>query len=157
MRKIGNLIKRNRLSNNRQGGIEGLPLQLIIVILIATLGTTVILGWMDNIETPQSIGEIQVLSNDIVLVNGETANGDVEVRVVDRNGNYIEGASVVITGLGVKTGLGVTPHVQTDNEGIASFTSLNISMKGSPIGYLTVNVSAPGYGEDNTTRITVIR
>ena len=100
MRKIGNLIKRNRLSNNRQGGIEGLPLQLIIVILIATLGTTVILGWMDNIETPQSIGEIQVLSNDIVLVNGETANGDVEVRVVDRNGNYIEGASVVITEIG---------------------------------------------------------
>ncbi len=157
MRKIGHLIKRNRLSENRSGGIEGLPLQLIIVILIATLGTTVILGWMDNIETPQSIGEVQVLSRDIVLTNGETICGDVEVRILDGEGNYIEGASVVITGLGVKNSLGKTPHVETDDEGIASFTDLIITMKGSPIGYLTLNVSAHGYGENNTTRIAVIR
>lgn len=34
------------------GGIEGLPLQLMIIILVATMGTAIIVGWMGSIETP---------------------------------------------------------------------------------------------------------
>lgn len=40
------------LKNDRSGGIEGLPLQLMILILIATLATAIIIGWMGNIEEP---------------------------------------------------------------------------------------------------------
>lgn len=45
------------------GGIEGLPLQLMIIILVATMGTAIIVGWMGSIETPQSIGSVDFGDN----------------------------------------------------------------------------------------------
>lgn len=156
MRKIKHLITKNRLSNNRRGGIEGLPLQLIIVMLIATMGTAIILGWMGNIEGPKVIEDVEVTSNDIVLLNGSTFNGQVAVVVTDQDGNPIQGATVVLTGLGVTDRNGKTPHGTTDSKGYANLTGLNITMKNSAVGFITVNVSASGYGENNTARVTVI-
>jgi len=156
MRKIKHLITKNRLSNNRRGGIEGLPLQLIIVMLIATMGTAIILGWMGNIEGPKVIEDVEVTSNDIVLLNGSTFNGQVAVVVTDQDGNPIQGATVVLTGLGVTDKNGKTPHGTTDSKGYANLTGLNITMKNSAVGFITVNVSASGYGENNTARVTVI-
>ena len=81
------------LRTDRAGGIEGLPLQLMIVILVATMGTAIIVGWMGNIETPHSIGDVGV--EDIVYCNnGQITGFSVEVR--DQDGNYLEGAVVII-------------------------------------------------------------
>lgn len=156
MRKIKGLIKRNRISNNSRGGIEGLPLQLIIVMLIATMGTAIILGWMGNIEGPKAIGDVDVTSDEIVLVNGSTFNGQVTITVTDQDGDPIEGATVVLTGLGVTDKNGKTPHGTTDSKGYAHIMELNITMKNSAVGFITINVSASGYGENNTARVTVI-
>lgn len=158
MRNIKNLMKngRKRISNDRRGGIEGLPLQLMIVILVATLGTAIILGWMGNIEGPRSIGSVDVMSNDIVLVNGGTSNGIVEVRVTDQDGEPIEGAAVVLSGLGITDRNGKTAYVSTDSNGRAVFTGLKIQMGGGSVGFITVNVSASGFGENNTARVAVI-
>ncbi|HKM13498.1 MAG TPA: carboxypeptidase-like regulatory domain-containing protein [Candidatus Methanomethylophilaceae archaeon] len=156
MRKLKRLIGRNRISNNRRGGIEGLPLQLIIVMLIATMGTAIILGWMGNIEGPKVIGDVDVTSDEIVLVNGSTLNGRISIVVTDQDGNPIEGATVVLTGLGITDRNGKTPHGTTDSKGYANIMGLNITMKNSAIGFITVNVSASGYGENNTARVTVI-
>lgn len=147
---------RARISNNRRGGIEGLPLQLMIVILVATLGTGIILGWMGNIEGPRSIGSVDVTSDDIVLVNGSTSDGIIEVRVTDQDGEPIEGAAVVLSGLGITDLNGKTAYDSTDSNGLAVFTGLNITMDNSSVGFITVNVSASGYGENNTARVTVI-
>ena len=156
MRKIKGLIKRNRISKNRRGGIEGLPLQLIIVMLIATMGTAIILGWMGNIEGPKFIEDVDVTSGEIILVNGSTLNGNVSIMVTDQDGNPIEGATVVLTGLGVTDRIGKTPHGTTDSKGCANIIGLKITMKNSAVGFITVNVSASGYGENNTARVTVI-
>lgn len=158
MRIMKHLIKnrRNRISNNRRGGIEGLPLQLMIVILVATLGTAIILGWMGNIEGPQSIGSVDVTSKDIVLVNGSTANGIVEVRITDQDGEPIEGATVVLSGLGVTDRNGKTAYTNTDLNGRATLTGLRITMNNGSIGFITVNVSSSDHGENNTARIAVI-
>ena len=51
---------RKALRKNRKGGIEGLPLQLMIIIMVATLGTAIIIGWMGNIEEPDSISRVDV-------------------------------------------------------------------------------------------------
>ena len=61
------------LKNDRSGGIEGLPLQLMILILIATLATAIIIGWMGNISTPESIGDVTLDKSDVSAVRG--ANG----------------------------------------------------------------------------------
>lgn len=154
MRQIRHLI-RKRISNNRRGGIEGLPLQLMIVIIVATLGTAIIMGWMGNIEGPRSIGSVEVLSGDILLRDGSTSTGMVDIRVTDQDGNPLEGATVVLTGLGVTDRYGKTVHGYTDAKGRVSFSGLMITMNGN-IGFITVNVSDPNHGENNATRIAVI-
>ena len=110
------------LRTDRAGGIEGLPLQLMIVILVATMGTAIIVGWMGNIETPHSIGDVGV--EDIVYCNnGQITGFSVEVR--DQDGNYLEGAVVIIENsyieMTAEDGDPVRAVETTDDTGKASF------------------------------------
>lgn len=146
------------LRNDRRGGIEGLPLQLMIVILVATMGTAIIIGWMGSIETPHSIGEVTV---DEVEANGDGTLPDFTITVRDQDGNYLEGATVVLQGMNVSKpdgdGGSGTAFATTGNDGKASFSGLTIDPSGnSAVGFLTVMVSKAGYGEDSSTRVTVI-
>ena len=43
---------KRKLHTNKKGGIEGLPLQLLIIIVIASLGLAMMVGWMNNIDEP---------------------------------------------------------------------------------------------------------
>jgi hypothetical protein len=144
-----------KLNKNKKGGIEGLPLQLMIVIIIATMGTAILVGWMGNIDTPQSIGQVQVLSEDIILDGYHTNDGTIEICVIDQDGNPLEGATVVLSGLGVKCN-GNRPVGYTDENGNIVFKDLSITMRGSYIGYISINVSMNNYGENNNARVTVI-
>ena len=139
--------------NDRSGGIEGLPLQLMIMILAATLGTAIILGWMGNIEAPKTIGEVIVEPGSIDMDN--LADTELVVYVTDQDGNPLEGATVILTGLGVKNN-GDTAYTTTDEGGYATFDSLGFSSMTKTHGYLEVNVSKSGYGEDSSTRVVVI-
>ncbi len=145
-----------RLAQDRNGGIEGLPLQLMIVILIATMGTAILVGWMGNIDTPTSIGEVDVASGDIVLTDYSSSNGYyVELYVYDNEGNPLQGATVVLSGLGVKSD-GQTAYGVTNANGYLKLTHLDIRMGNNNVGFITVNVSMANYGENNSARITVI-
>ncbi|NLL95024.1 MAG: carboxypeptidase regulatory-like domain-containing protein [Thermoplasmatales archaeon] len=152
MRKKTKLMK--RLRKNKNGGIEGLPMQLMIIVVIATLGMGLMVGWMNGIEAPKSIGDVEVESGR-VSVSSSNAVSPITIRVTDQDGNPLEGATVVITGLGVNE-RGQTPHKTTNADGKVSFNGLRLSMTGK-VGYLTINVSKPGYGEDNSCKITVVR
>ena len=154
MRNIEHLIK--KLSKNKKGSIEGLPLQLMIMIIIATMGTAILVGWMGNIDTPKNIGMVEVVSGDIILEGGSTYDGVVEVYVADQNGNPLNGATVVLSGLGVTDKNGKTAYLNTDSSGYAKFDGLRITLRGADIGFITVNVSMSEYGENNNTRVAVI-
>ena len=159
------------LRKNRKGGIEGLPLQLMIIIMVATLGTAIIVGWMGNIEEPHSISRVEVDSGEIDLTginsaysNNTTIRGtgniycpseDVIISVYDQNGNPLSGATVVLSGLGVTDSNGNTAHGTTDDNGTVTFSDLKLRMTGH-VGYITVEVSKSGYGENSSCRITVI-
>ena len=159
------------LRKNRKGGIEGLPLQLMIIIMIATLGTAIIVGWMGNIEEPHSISRVEVDSGEIDLTginstyssnktiksagNVYCANEDVIISVYDQNGDPLSDATVVLTGLGVTDSDGNTAHGTTDENGTVTFSDLKLRMTGH-VGYITVNVSKSGYGENSSCKITVI-
>ena len=153
---------RKALRKNRKGGIEGLPLQLMLVIIIATLGTAVIVGWMGNIEEPHSIGEVRVDSGEIVMspvYSGTTGyqrvSENIVISVFDQSGNPLEGATVVLSGLGIQDLYGRTVHGVTGDDGTVTFTGTTLKMSGT-IGYIGVNVSKAGYGEDSSCRITVV-
>ncbi|MDR0524015.1 MAG: hypothetical protein LBG62_06320 [Candidatus Methanoplasma sp.] len=154
MRRIVSL--RRGIGGDRAGSIEGLPLQLMIVIIIATMGTAILVGWMGSVEMPKSIGSVDVLSGEIVLDGGRTDSGSAEVLVCDQSGNPLRGATVVLSGLGVTGSDGRTAHSLTDSSGTARFEGLRMSLRGSEIGFITVNVSMSGYGENSAARIAVI-
>jgi len=154
MRNLKNLTKLNK---DKRGSIEGLPLQLMIVILIATMGTAILMGWMSNIDTPNSIGSVDIVSNDIDLDGSNyIENGHIEIYVTDQDGNPLNGATVVLSGLGVCNKEGSTAYGTTDAQGHITFNDLKITMRGSNIGFITVNVSMSDYGEDNSARVAVI-
>jgi len=154
MRNAQNLMK--KLTKNKKGSIEGLPLQLMIMIIIATMGTAILIGWMGNIDSPKSIGTVDVVSGDIVLEGYSTSDGHIEVYVADQSGNPLSGATVVLSGLGVTDKNGKTAYATTDSRGYAKFDGLNITLRGSGIGFITISVSLSGYGENNNTRVAVI-
>ena len=160
------------LRKNRKGGIEGLPLQLMIIIMIATLGTAILVGWMGNIEEPHSIKEVDVLSGDIDLTgtNASSSYGkygaagygtnylvdeEITVLVLDQNGDPLSDATVVLSGLGISDLDGKTAHSTTDSNGVATFSALKLKMTGH-VGYIDVEVSKSGYGENTSCKITVI-
>jgi len=87
-------MKLRRLYGNRNGGIEGLPLQLMIVIMVATMGTAIIMGWMGNIDSPHYIKTLGIEEN-VVVVDGGTI-GDINICVLDEASEPLEGVSVMI-------------------------------------------------------------
>ncbi|AIZ56473.1 hypothetical protein Mpt1_c05850 [Candidatus Methanoplasma termitum] len=154
MRKTERLIR--KLNKNKKGSIEGLPLQLMIMIIIATIGTAILVGWMGNIDSPKSIGSVEVVSGDIILDGNSTTDGMIEVYVSDQDGNPLSGATVVLSGLGVSDKNGKTAYANTDSKGYAKFDGLCLTLRGADIGFITVNVSMSEYGENNSTRVAVI-
>ena len=149
------------LRKSKEGGIEGLPLQLMIIILVAALGTAVILGWMGSLETPKGIGSVNVDSADIVLndVSGSeryTDTGYVKIYVTDQNGDGLAGATVVLSGCGVATKNGGTVHGVTDENGYVEFNDLRASLRGAKIGFINVDVSKSGYGSNSVAKVAVI-
>lgn len=170
------------IRKDNEDGIEGLPLQLMILILIATLATAIIIGWMGNIDTPDSIGEVSVnvgsVETDSSSSSGSyysnyynknkttaTTNSNLNktikdsftVYVTDQDGNPLEGAVVTLSGNGIQTSDGTTPHKTTDSNGEVTFSggSLKLKISGTT-AYITINVSKPGYGEDSTCKLIVI-
>ena len=151
----------SELRKNKSGGIEGLPLQLMIIVLVATLGTAIIIGWMGSLETPKQIGSVDVDSGDIVLdrTSGSehfTNSGRVKIYVTDQNGDGLAGATVVLSGCGVTTQKGETVHGVTNADGYVEFKNIHASLRGSKIGFIDVDVSMSGYGSNSTARIAVI-
>jgi len=151
----------SRLRKSKEGGIEGLPLQLMIIILVATLGTAIIIGWMGALETPHSIGSVNVESESILLEEASgseryTYTGYVRICVTDQNGDGLAGATVVLSGCSVMTSSGGTVHGVTDAHGYVEFDNIHVSLRGSKIGFITVDVSLSGYGTNSAARVTVV-
>jgi hypothetical protein len=149
-----------QLRKNKSGGIEGLPLQLMIIILVATLGTAIIIGWMGSLETPKQIGSVDIYSGDIMLdktsgTERSTDSGYVKIRVTDQDGNGLAGATVVLSGCSVSIG-DKTVHGITDSKGYVEFSKLKASLRGAKIGFIDVDVSMSGYGTNSTAKIAVI-
>lgn len=145
---------------DRKGGIEGLPMELMIIIVVAALGTAVLVGWMGSIEEPQTIGDVDSTQTQFVLGNNDTKSFSTKITVRDNNGDPIKGATVVLTGCGVKnSSYSGTPTVcgTTNDSGEISFNNIYVTKTSPGVGYVNVHVSAGDYGENNSLKIPVVR
>ncbi|QLH75519.1 MAG: Ig-like domain-containing protein [Methanomassiliicoccales archaeon] len=152
----------NELVRDKDGGIEGLPLQLMILVLIAGVGSAVMMGWMANLDTPTTISEVCTEPGQIILkdLNGDgiytNDSIDLMVHVVDNNGNDVSGAVVILNGCNVATSSGTTAYGTTDSTGHVLFKGLRASHVGSSLGFITVTITKGGSGSESTYSIPVV-
>jgi hypothetical protein len=151
-----------RLRNDRNAGIEGLPLQLMIMVVIAGLGTAIILGWMSGISAPSTIDSVYSSPNEIVL-NDADKDGvytrtaiSMTITVLDQDGEPVSGATVVLDGCNIMTAQGKQVHATTDSSGKATFNGLSASQTGKSVGFITVTVTKSGMGTDSSLTVPVI-
>ena len=139
------------ISRDRSGGIEGLPLQLMIMILVATMGTAIIIGWMGSIETPHAIGDVDIDPEKVDSVGEEFG---FTVYVEDQDGNPLQGATVMINNTSVTDGSGKTPLETTGSDGKATFSGLTMERHGT-VEFIDITISKPGYGERDGGKVVV--
>ena len=153
---------RMRLAEDDDGGIEGLPLQLLIMVVVAGLGLTIIMGWMNSIETPHTVGDVYVNPGEVYVYDpegdGMYSNHDVTISIVvtDQGGDRLEGATVLLDGANVRNFDGSSVRGVTDSMGQVVFVGLTVEQFGSGLGTITVTVAKGDYGVDSSYDIPVI-
>jgi len=154
--------RKRRFVKDASAGIEGLPLQLLIMVVVAGLGLTIIVGWMNSIEAPHSIGEIIVMPGEIIVQDTDgdgifTASGVmITVTVADQSGDRLEGATVMLQGANVMTSKGEVVRGVTNSRGQVAFSDLKVEQFGSTLTTITVTVAKGDYGIDTSFEIPVI-
>lgn len=155
-------MKLEKLKSDRNGSVEGIPLQFMIMMIVAVAAVGILGGWMANISTPQSISDVEVTSG-VAECDAEGSFAEaITILVRDQDGNPLDGATVILEGLGVqiKEGEGDSATykkaVLTTEDGKVSFSGLSITPPKGGFGTLTVNVLKSGYGEFNSTEIVVV-
>ncbi len=152
------------LRNDRKGGIEGLPMELLIIIVVATIGTGILVGWMGNLDgqSPTVYGDV---TSDVTMVstdgklygtNGNEPCADTSfamtVTVRDSNGDSVSDAVVTLSGADVS---GTKIYGQTDSTGKITFEGLTVGKPSSSHNdYIKVNISSD-LG-DKTLKIPVV-
>ena len=150
------------LRNDCSGGIEGLPLQLLIMVVVAGLGLTIIMGWMNSIAAPHSIGEIYVSPSEILVYDEDkdglyTKSGIVmTITVTDQSGDRLEGATVMLDGANIKTKEGGPVRGVTDSHGQVVLIGLSVESFGTGLTTITATVAKGDYGIDSSFEIPVI-
>lgn len=153
---------RGKAASDCSAGIEGLPLQLLIMVVIAGLGLTIVMGWMNSIAAPHSIGEVFVTPSEIFVYDADgdglyTAEGlIIAVTVTDEGGDRLEGATVVLDGANIMMSDGGSPRGVTDSRGQVVFSGLSVEHFGSKLTTVTVTVAKGDYGVDSSYQIPVI-
>ena len=151
-----------RVRRDCSGGIEGLPLQLLIMVVVAGLGLTIIMGWMNSISAPHSIGEVFVNPSEIT-VHDEDGDGlytrdgvTITVTVTDQSGDRLEGATVLLDGANVRTKDGGPAQCVTDSSGQVVLSNLKVEQFGSRLTTIVVTIAKGDYGVDSSYQVPVI-
>lgn len=150
------------LREDQGAGIEGLPLQLLIMVVVAGLGLTIVMGWMNSISTPRSIGDVFVTPGEILVYDDDsdglyTRDGlTISVIVTDQSGDRLEGATVVLEGANVRTSDGDPVRGVTNENGQVVFSDVCVEQFGSRLTTITVTVAKGDYGIDSTYEIPVV-
>jgi hypothetical protein len=102
-----------RLKRNDSGAVEGMPLQLIIMVAVAAIVLVIVLGWLAPWQSRVDLNSLTVTPTSADNNNLTT----ITVTAWDTKGNYLEGAVIEISGCNID------PQVLTTGaNGTATFT-----------------------------------
>ena len=102
-----------RLKRNKSGAVEGLPLQLIIIVAVAAIVLVIVLGWLAPWKNKVDL--------DTLTVTPSTVDNNNQITIIvtawDTKGNHLEGVVIEMSGCNVGTRV-----LTTGSNGTASFT-----------------------------------
>ncbi|UCE73809.1 MAG: hypothetical protein JSV56_12430 [Methanomassiliicoccales archaeon] len=149
-------IKR-KLSWDNKGALEGLPLYLIILVVIAAISIVVIISWLGSISTPKTFGTITPSPSQITLTDDDgddissTETGSLTVTVRDSDDNRIKGATVTLSGCDARFSSGGTAWAETNENGEAVFTGLHLEVTKGSTSSITVKAQKSDYPDKEIT------
>jgi hypothetical protein len=137
--------KSKRMQNYRKqhlgrcGAIEGMPLQLLIMVIVAVIVLGIIGGWLFILrDTDPTIDKIIVNPDEVTLRRAEVPS--IKISVIDTDGNLVSGVVLLIEGCGIE----LVEELDSGEE--------EISLKGitlpynRPTGYLSIIAQKSGMG-----------
>lgn len=131
-----------KFQKDRDGAVEGLPLQLIIMVAIAAIVIVIILGWL---APWQDKVDLNVLEVDPLILDDEIET-TITITAWDTKDNHLEGVVIEVSGCNVGPLVGTT-----GDDGTVSFTITpdcidgqtgEISIKGTYTGTIQVEKTA---------------
>lgn len=131
-----------KFRDDRNGAVEGLPLQLIIMVAIAAIVIVIILGWLAPWQSKVDLNSITVSPQ--TAVDGNTTT--LTITAWDTKDNHLEGVVIQATGCNIGTLVGTT-----DANGVVTFTVTpdipngqtgQITIKGTYTGTIQVEKTA---------------
>lgn len=153
---------RKKLRDNDEA-VEGLPVRLIVVLVVGVIALAAMVGALNGFKPQKSLSasvyEVGGKDGNMLMIpkTGYAAvehNWTCRVLVVDAEGDPVSGASVIVHGL---SGAG---SAVTDKDGEAYLTKTNdVTLNANQnSGYMTLEVSAPGYNTyTNENALAVVR
>ncbi len=139
-------MNKNRANLTNDGALEGLPLYLILLVVIAGVGTAIIVGWMSGAQSTE-LNSIEIDEGDRVISTG--TNQHIDITAYDQDGNGLEG--VVIT----LEGCDIVESGETGSDGSYTFKGINPSLSQNQ-NFGEIDVTARYTGDVTTVRNAVI-
>jgi len=139
-----------RPMRDESGGIEGMPLQLMILVIVAGLVLAVVLGWTLSIQGPSVIKSVNVDPPSVDLGNipedkpASTTVNRILVTAYDAKNALVKDTTVTITG-SVPSTL-VRQDGEDGSDGVVTFPSVKVSLPpGVTVGELTLTIQKAGF------------
>ncbi|MFH0815607.1 MAG: hypothetical protein V1934_02150 [Methanobacteriota archaeon] len=131
---------------NKRGAIEGLPLQLIIMVVIAGIAIVIILSWLQPWKNKVDLQSVSASP-------GTVARGvatQVTVTAWDTKDNKLSGVVVVLDGAGVHA------SGTTDSTGTVKFTITPSLPPGTSSGQVSITATYTGSITVEKTNLIVV-
>lgn len=133
------MLGKRRISLDERGALEGLPLQLIIMVVIAGIAISIVIAWL-TIFTAPDLARIELHSaepeTDPMRITENTTS--ITIKAWDTKGNPLEGVTIKMSGASVLVA------GMTDSVGTFTARDLNIDIGMSDFGTIRVEAEYSG-------------
>lgn len=135
---------RYKLSWDNKGALEGLPLYLIILVVIAAVAIVIIFSYLSVLRT-EELAKIEVFIDGKKVDPLETTEGahNVYIVAIGDDGSKLEDVTITMTGAGVNSAK------KTDSNGKADFGKLDLIIVSGNFDNIQIEASYEG-GNVNT-------
>jgi|GEM_PF-1170268 len=106
--------------NARKGAVEGLPIKIIVIAVVAAVGLGILLAWLSSVNRPSCINEVRAMGlwgsrravsgitcDEPLSEEGSITTNALLIKVYDNTGKPLGGVTVSLEGCGA-CGAGVT-------------------------------------------------